>query len=71
MWLTHSLSIPAMDAQQTLIKTSRICQHDTDVGGDDVTEGGSEQQATGAHTGMPYVFISYASHRLNRAVNRG
>jgi TolB-like protein len=37
-----------------------ICQHKVDEG-IDVTKGGGEEQATGAHTGAPDVFISYAS----------
>jgi TolB-like protein/Flp pilus assembly protein TadD len=51
-----------MDTQKTLINAGRICQYDVKAGsGTEVAEGDGEGQATGAHTGTPDVFISYAS----------
>jgi adenylate cyclase len=44
-----------------LINTGLICQHDENVGGIDVAEGGGGEQATGAGCGTHDVFISYAS----------
>ena len=47
--------------QQTLINTALICQHEVNVGGVDVAEGGGEEQATGGASGTRDVFLSYAS----------